>query len=233
MPETFTQIIDFLGVISFAISGAIVGIRKKMDVFGIVVLGIITSTGGGLIRDVIVGNHPVVFQSPLYVGAATVVSVIALLPFVREFFLKHPGTWGDILLIFDTLGLASFTVTGAQVGHEYAYSNHPLFMMMFMGTLTGIGGSILRDMMAQELPDVFIRHFYALAALSGSLIYGLLWNYVPQALAMIVCFATVVVLRLLAATFHWNMPGPDWMDRWYSEEKRKHGKLHDPEEDTE
>ena len=207
MVDTFATIFGIIGTVAFAVSGAITGIRKGMDLFGVCILGIITSLGGGAVRDVLLGiTPPTMFQTPLYTILALVVSIVTFLPFVRKIALHHRRPWENAILIFDTLGLAAFTVTGAKLGYEHAYAGHQLYMMIFTGVITGCGGSVLRDVFAGQIPDIFVKHFYAMTSLIGALIYGLVWNYLPDIWSMIVCFVTVVSLRLLAATFHWDLP---------------------------
>ncbi len=209
MVDTVTLIINIIGTVAFAISGAVTGMRKDMDLFGVCILGLVTATGGGAIRDVLIGvNPPTIFQTPLYSILALVTSFLCFLSFIRKFAMRHMRTWEDVILIFDTLGLAAFTVTGAKIGHEYAYAGHSLYLMIFMGVITGCGGSVLRDVFAGEIPDIFVNHFYAMATIFGALIYGLTWGHLPDIWCMVLCFFTVVALRLLAATFHWDLPKP-------------------------
>lgn len=227
MVETVLFIIDIFGTIVFAISGAIVAMRKDMDLFGMCMMALATATGGGIIRDMILGRTPpVIFQTPLYAVLALVTALVCALPFVRRFFDKYQGPWDDIMFVFDTLGLASFTVTGATAGYQYAYDGHVLYLTIFVGTLTGVGGSVIRDIFAAQIPDIFVRHFYAMTCICGAFVFGLAWEPLGRMWAMALCFVTVVVLRVLAAVFHWDMPSADKLDRLYTkyfhlEEKSK------------
>ena len=191
-------VLDIIGTVAFAISGALMAIRKKMDIFGVAILGMTTAVAGGIIRDLILGiTPPAAFVHPVYALTAIVVSLIIFIPSIRRA-LSHLET---LLLIMDSIGLAIFTVTG--VGAGMAYNN--LFLTVFVGTVTGVGGGVLRDLFAGNRPYIFVKHFYACASIIGSLISALLWN-INELLAMIAGMAAIFILRILAAIFKWSLP---------------------------
>ena len=204
--ETLTWIVfDILGTIAFAISGAMVGISKRMDIFGIAVLAILTAVGGGITRDLIVGiNPPSAFRNPtdfiLAITFAFVVSIIYGFNYLRERKKKI------LLLLFDisdTLGLAAFTVTGALIGLNHAAGNYILAVVL--ATLTSVGGGILRDVMAQRLPVVF----YAAAAILGAVALCLTENFSGDLdAASWVGFSVVATLRFLAIRYRWSLYHP-------------------------
>ncbi len=205
MPDFFFLCLEILGTIAFAVSGAIKGVRKKMDVFGVCVLGLITAVGGGIIRDLILGNTPpITFINSRYALIAVITSIIIFLPFVRKFLVHHKRGYDLCLLITDTLGLATFSVIGVQVAYAGFSSN--TFLLIFVGVITGVGGGVLRDMMSKNIPDIFVKHFYASASIVGVAFTCVLWNLVGETLAMVIGFIVIVALRFLAAKYHWNLP---------------------------
>ena len=205
MPDFFFLCLEILGTIAFAVSGAIKGVRKKMDVLGVCVLGLITAVGGGIIRDLVLGNTPpITFIKPRYAIIAIITSIIIFLPFVRKFLAHHKHGYELCLLITDTLGLATFSVIGVQVA--YAGFSNNMFLLIFVGVVTGVGGGVMRDVMSKNVPDIFVKHFYASASIIGTILTVLLWNPLGETLAMVIGFVIIVALRFLAAKYHWNLP---------------------------
>ncbi|MBQ0001682.1 MAG: trimeric intracellular cation channel family protein [Clostridiales bacterium] len=209
MNWTFLEYFDLVGTIAFAISGAFVGIRKKMDIFGVVVLAITTACGGGLIRDLIIGNNPPrMFRDPFYVMVAAVIGIIVFAVMYKHGTMpaKIHAIYDQMLFWFDTLGLAAFTVDGVMIGVGAGYGPNK-FLIVFLGFMTGVGGGALRDIMADQMPDIFVKHIYALASIAGGItmtfIFGLLHSWQP---AMIGGFITVILVRFLAARYNWNLP---------------------------
>lgn len=209
MTVSFIFIMDILGTIAFAISGAMVAIEKKMDIFGVNILAITTATGGGVIRDLLIGRTPpVMFSNPLYVFIAILTAnvVFCMLYFNR----KHIGKefipiYERILFLCDALGLAAFTVDGVAAGMETQYAKN-LFLLAFLGTVTGVGGGVIRDILALKMPYIFVKHIYACASLLGALMTAVLWNVCGQNVAMLVGFGVTLTIRALAAHYKWNLP---------------------------
>jgi stage II sporulation protein P len=143
-------------------------VQKKMDIFGVMILGLTTAVGGGVIRDLILGiTPPNMFRNPVYALVAFATAVVVFLPAVRRL-LNHSHVVHDIILmVMDAVGLGAFTVVGVQVACE---SGQPynLFLLIFVGTLTGVGGGVLRDVMACNTPYIFVKHFYATASIVGA-----------------------------------------------------------------
>ncbi len=207
MTEQLVLFFDFLGTVAFAISGALIGVNKKMDLFGIIVLACTTACGGGVIRDVVVGNIPPnMFRDPTYVGIATVVAVVVfILVYVHaKMPQKLTPLYDKMLFWFDTLGLAAFTVDGVMVGVNCGYGDN-LFLLVFLGFLTAVGGGTLRDMLAGRIPDIFIKHIYAVAAIAGGLAMTLTRG-LGDKISMVLGFCLVITLRCLAAHYRWNLP---------------------------
>ena len=164
-------IFDIIGTIAFAISGALVGVAKHMDVFGISVLAMATAIGGGIIRDVLVGHFPPnSLQHVIYMVIIIVVTIVVFMIYRSRFKKQMMGRWSRRSYMFaDALGLASFTVTGASVGYG-AYPELPIFIVM-LGTITAVGGGIVRDMLGQRIPSVLKEDVYALPTIIGGLVY--------------------------------------------------------------
>lgn len=207
MTAALVILFDLIGTIAFAISGALIGVSKKMDIFGIIVLAVATATGGGAIRDLVIGNIPLnMFRNPLYVGTATVVAVVVFILAYRH--AKMPRKLGPVydklLFWFDSLGLAAFTVDGVMVGIHCGYGDNR-FLLVFLGFLTAVGGGTLRDVLAGRIPDIFLKHIYAVAAIAGGLLLTLTRGLGEQ-LSMVLGFSLVIVLRCLAAHYRWNLP---------------------------
>ena len=187
--ETITFILEMIGTIAFAASGALVGSEQKMDIFGVSVLGVITAVGGGMIRDVTLGIIPPgVFQKPVYAAVAVLTSVLVffLLYFKREM-LKGNVTYDKVMLVMDSVGLGIFTV-------------------VFVGTITGVGGGLLRDMMAEVPPYIFVKHIYACASIVGAIVCVYTYRWFGVVFSLIFGSAAVILMRYLAAHYRWNLP---------------------------
>ena len=189
---------ELIGVAAFAVTGALKAIEREMDIFGILVLAVITALGGGIIRDVLITRLPVSLREPIYFEAAIAGGLLVMLG--SRVVLRYPH-W---IKLFDALGLAIFSVLGAQVG----ISEHlNLIAVLLLGLMTGIGGGILRDVLANEVPLVLRREIYALASLAGILLFRLLLAAgVPPPLAVVTGTLAIFLLRL--AAIHWNLNLP-------------------------
>ena len=206
MSEIFVTIFELVGTVAFSISGAIVAIEKKMDMFGVAILGLIAATGGGVMRDVIIGNTPPqAFSDPIYLIVAILTALVVFLPPVRKR-LDHKTRGFEIsLLVMDSLGLAVFTVVGIAVT-EKILPDSSGFLLVFVGVLTGVGGGVMRDVIAGITPYIFVKHFYATASIIGAVICFLLWKYVDHTVGMVLGGVVILILRLLAARFRWELP---------------------------
>lgn len=201
---------EILGTIAFAASGAMVGIRKRMDIFGICVLGVVTAVGGGMTRDVILGKLPSALQKPVYVEVSVVTALaIFILLYVKQDLLsgKMGAFYDKTMLIMDSVGLGIFTTLGVMTGIDNGYERNT-FLLVFIGMLTGVGGGLMRDMMAGEEPYIFVKHIYACASLVGAL--GCVWIYREwgRLPAVFIGAFIVMAIRFLAAHYRWNLPHP-------------------------
>ena len=198
MQEIITFAMEIIGTIAFAVSGAYVAIEKKMDMLGVIFLGITTAIGGGIIRDILIGaTPPESLTNPLYFFIAAAVSIIVFIPQIRE----HIDIDSKLIVFIDAIGLGAFTVIGCSKALQF----DNFWLSLFLGTLTGVGGGVLRDIFAAQKPVIFVKHFYALASLAGALIY-LLVLPCGNILAMSSAIIAVIVLRMLAAKYKWHLP---------------------------
>lgn len=199
---------EIAGTIAFAISGALVGISRRMDIFGILVLALNTAIGGGIIRDVLVGNIPPnSFKTSLYIVLTTVITFIIFFIY-RNQILRYMSRrkLRKMYLLADTLGLASFTVTGTTIGFN-AYPEYPLFAIT-LGLITAVGGGIIRDVLAQRIPSVLQEEIYALPSIIGGIVFYLIaiigddyWY-----LASPISFFVVFFLRMIGIYYRLSLP---------------------------
>lgn len=209
MPEQLLLIFELIGTIAFAASGAIVGLSKKMDIFGVATLGLVTAVGGGVIRDLILGNTPpATFRNPVYAAVAVSVSLILFIPAVRKFLFRKQRIYDMVMLLMDSVGLGIFTVVGIQTAYSANHSSG-VFLLVFVGMITGTGGGVIRDILAGDTPYILVKHFYASASLIGAVICIILWEIFGASAAIYGGAASVIILRLLAARFHWSLPKAD------------------------
>lgn len=201
-------ILEIIGTVAFAFSGCMVANSKKMDIFGVWVLGTVTAVGGGAVRDVLLGQFPPhMFRNGIYVGVAT--ATVALWIFM----VAQKGEMTDklfakltrIMDFSDALGLGIFAVIGSQTAIRTGYGDN-WFLVIFVGVLTGVGGGLLRDVMADMTPMIFCKRIYAIAALAGSVIYVMLYGRMPEVGATLAGTAAVFVIRLLAGKYRWDLP---------------------------
>lgn len=163
-------IFEIIGTIAFAVSGAIVALKHQLDLFGVVALGVITATFGGIFRDLILGNTPpAAFTDPIYVFLAAGVSLLVFIVAytqIHSYERMNSTKFQFLLLIMDSMGLGIFTAVGVSLAWEFSGGNH--FLSVFSGMVTGVGGGLLRDIIVVELPDIFQKHIYALASWIGA-----------------------------------------------------------------
>lgn len=201
--------LEILGTIAFSISGAIEAMKKEMDMLGVLVLGLVTAVGGGILRDVLMGQFPpAAFQNSrnvlIAIGAALLAFVVGAVLSKQKKEL-HSRIWNYALLISDAIGLGAFTVLGIRYVQEQLGYDQPV-LLMFVGVVTGVGGGLMRDIFAGNVPYIFRKHVYATASIAGAVVYLCLEQTGHIEFAGAVSLLLVLVLRLLAAKFKWNLP---------------------------
>lgn len=204
-----TFIMEMAGTIAFAASGAMVGVERNMDIFGVSVLGVATAVGGGMIRDVVLGViPPAVFTNPVYALVSVLTSCIVffIFYFKRELLEGHRReTYDKFMLVLDSVGLGIFTVVGVNAGIRQGYMDNA-FLLVFLGTITGVGGGLLRDMMASVPPYIFVKHIYACASIVGAIMCVYAYRWFGVVASLIFGSAAVILMRYLAAHYRWNLP---------------------------
>ena len=204
--DSIQFIIEFLGTFAFAISGIRSASSKNFDWFGGYVVGLATAIGGGTIRDVMLGQVPFWMTNSIYV----ICTAAALLTFImlKKLFTRLSKTW----FLFDTLGLALFTIAGIQ---KTLIAGFPFWVAIIMGCITGAAGGGLRDVFVNAVPLVFRKEIYAIACIIGGIIYQICeFLGVGLELTVIITFLSVVVVRLLAVKYGISLPVLKDPDLW-------------------
>lgn len=203
--DLFILFLEIVGIVSFALSGAVTALKKNMDIFGVCILGITAAVGGGIIRDITLGlTPPSALIDSRYILISIITSVLIFIPNIRHFITSRPHLYEILMLVTDSLGLGIFTVCGLKVGIDSGFSENPL-LLTFISVVTGVGGGVLRDVFAGERPYIFVKHIYACAAIAGALVSYLLWSF-GEYYAMSAGLVLIVAIRFLAAKFHWSLP---------------------------
>ena len=204
-----TFFMEMAGTVAFVASGAMVGVERNMDIFGVSVLGVVTAVGGGMIRDIVLGIIPPnVFTNPVYALVATITSCVVFLVFYwkRQLLEGHMRlTYDRVMLVMDSIGLGIFTVVGVNTGIRSGYMDN-VFLLVFLGTITGVGGGLMRDMMAGVPPYIFVKHIYACASIVGAVVCVYMNRFVGNVEAMMVACFVIILIRYLAAHYRWNLP---------------------------
>lgn len=202
------KILEMIGIAAFASSGALTAIKHRLDLLGVITVGIITASGGGMLRDVLLGIHPVfALKSPLYITVAAFASVAVFLwlSLIKKQMGYLTRLYNSAMLMCDTLGLGIFTVTGITTAILQGYSdNH--FLLVFSGIITGVGGGILRDIIVNRKPEIFVSNIYACASAAGAVVFLLLYTRVSFPVACAASLGTTFLVRICSVKFNWNLP---------------------------
>ena len=192
-------LLDLFGVAVFAISGALTAGRKSMDLFGVVVVAVITAIGGGTVRDVLLDDHPVFWIEDQTYLIVILAAAAATLLYAR--FRRPPRA---SLLVADAFGLAVFTFIGAQTAYSAGVSD---LIVVLMGTITGVAGGVMRDVLCAEVPLILRREVYATAAIAGATVYVVLEEIGAGGhIVAVLPVTTVFLLRLAAIRFDLHVP---------------------------
>jgi uncharacterized membrane protein YeiH len=206
-------VLDLIGTFVFAISGAVAGVTRRLDLFGVLVLAFVAGNVGGITRDILIGAiPPATISDPRYLAVSLLAGVITFYWYSAIDRLRSP------MLVFDAAGLALFAVSGAQKGLAFQLS--PV-MAALLGMVTGVGGGMMRDILLAEIPTVLRADLYAIAALAGAavVVIGNLLHLPPTATTVVgalLCFG----LRMMAIHRDWHLPIAKWHERPSSQ---KHG----------
>ena len=190
--------LDLLGTAAFAASGAWAGVRRDMDLFGVVLLGLVTANGGGTVRDLLLGAPPFILKNETYLYLSLIISLLVFIFHHKMEFLHHP------LQYFDAVGLGTFVVIGTGKALDYHIG---FFGSVMMGVLTATAGGMIRDILSNQVPLVLQREVYASACLAGgALLYLLHLTALPGNVSLVVSAVVVTGVRLLAIQKGWSLP---------------------------
>lgn len=207
--EKLLFVLEFIGVAAFAVSGAMTAMEKKADVFGVIFLAVTTALGGGIIRDVLLGElPPKMFTSYTYILVAVFAAVLVFTDAYvrRDKYRNNADKLDAVNNIFDAVGLAVFTVSGMNMAININGMENP-FLLIILGMVTGVGGGMLRDMMLGVMVKVMRKRIYAVASLAGgALYYILLVLNVNEIVSIMAAMIFIFTLRVLATVFKWNLP---------------------------
>ena len=200
-----TFFLEVIGTIAFAFAGALVAIDNDFDWFGILCMGVMTACGGGMTRDIILGNTPpMMFRNPVYVAMAVATGLLTVLIYNKFIQSRYKDKILDMVSILDAIGLAIFTIVGMdlamQLGHIRA------FLVCAMGVLTAVGGGLLRDIMVNVKPTILTKEVYATASMVGSVVYYYGMMFIPQGIAAAIALVIIFGLRMWTIIKHINLP---------------------------
>jgi len=198
MNITFVNVCDFIGTLAFAISGIRLASAKHFDLFGAYVVGLTTAIGGGTLRDVMLGETPFWMTSALYL-ICTALAQVFVITFSHS--LKRlDNAW----FVFDTLGLALFTIAGMQ---KTLACGHPFWVAVIMGCITGSAGGVIRDILLNKVPVIFHKEIYAMASIAGGVLYlVVIQREIKIVVAAVITFFVICLIRFLAVRYHISLP---------------------------
>jgi uncharacterized membrane protein YeiH len=193
------EILDTIGTLVFAISGALTAMYKKLDLFGVYCIAFVTALGGGTIRDVMIGRTPVGWM--LDIDYVFIITLGFLLSLVFNRYLERLRI---SMLLFDTIGLGVFTLIGLEKGIEYGLS--PVICVI-LGTLTATFGGVIRDILCNEIPVLFRKEIYATLCIAGGILFFLLQEFaIPKEIISASVAVFIITLRLVAYKYNWSLP---------------------------
>lgn len=213
MVEIVLNILSAVGVVAFSVAGALVAIDHRVDMFGVVTLAAITSFGGGMTRDLLMGKlPPTLFTDPFYLVLMGVSVLTALIVFTvarvfQQKFVAREKLIDRITNVFDAVAIGVFATTGAKTVMDFTGRTDNTFLILTLGSLTAVGGSIIRDVLIREVPFVLKKRIYVLAVLAGAGLYYLLVRLGAAEIPALVAGTLLTFgLRMMATIFRWNLP---------------------------
>lgn len=191
--------IDIIGTFAFAISGALVAMKKEFDVFGVIIIAFVTAVGGGMIRDVLINAHPI-----NWIGDINYIWTILTAVVFTFLFRSKIAPLRRTMFLFDTIGISVFTLLGLQKGLNYDL--HP-FVALVMGMVSAVFGGVIRDVLTRKVPLIFKKEIYASACLSGGVVYLLLgYAEVHEDLQFITSALVIILIRTVAVVKEYELP---------------------------
>ncbi|WP_313805340.1 trimeric intracellular cation channel family protein [Flavobacterium sp.] len=193
------DILDILGTMAFAVSGALTAMNKKLDPFGVFIIAFVTSVGGGTLRDILIGRTPVGWMLNL-----NYVYVIILGYFLAVIFRKKLDQFRTSMFLFDTIGLGVFTLIGLEKGMEV--NLHPVICIA-LGTMTACFGGVIRDILCNDIPVIFRKEIYATICIIGGVFFFLMKGLdIPKDILYLLTSVLIIAIRLMAVIFKWSLP---------------------------
>jgi uncharacterized membrane protein YeiH len=197
----FIEVIDLLGTVAFAISGAMAAFNKKLDPFGVVIIAFVTAAGGGTLRDILIGVKPVSWMLNMRLVYTILICVV-----ISFIFRKHLIKLSKTLFLFDAIGIGLYTVVGLELG--LVAKLHPVICIT-LGCITACFGGVLRDILVNEIPVIFRKNIYATACLLGGGVYFILREFgLSDGIVFPIAAVTVIAIRILAVVFKISLPSP-------------------------
>lgn len=211
------DVLEIIGIVAFAVSGALVGIQKKLDVFGVLVLAVTTAVGGGILRDVIIGNTPpLTFRDPTFFTISAIATIIVCFAY------RWLGKFKNVIQIFDAIGLGAFTASSANLAIQHNLNT--LFIVTAVAVITGIGGSVMRDVFVKEIPYVFRREVYAITTIVGAMSLFYAQFYFSGNIPLYLCFCITTGMRICCIKFNVNFPVIKISSRRMASDSRNSGR---------
>ncbi|RYZ55966.1 MAG: trimeric intracellular cation channel family protein [Sphingobacteriales bacterium] len=196
---TIQYILELIGTVSFAISGAIAGSRKDHDLFGASFVGLITAIGGGTLRDVLLGSYPLVWIQDINILYAVLTGIL-----IARIFYQQMMHLRRTLFLFDTMGIALFTIVGTEKALSLGVRPE---IAALMGMFTAVMGGVIRDTLTNEIPVIFRKEIYASACLAGAVLYLLLSHFeIDRNLNFIASSALIIAIRMVAIRYDLSLP---------------------------
>ncbi len=198
MEISVSYLIELLGIIVFTISGAFSAMQKRFDAFGVLIIGFVTALGGGTIRDVLIGYTPVSWMRTAHLPL-----IILITGVLTIFFKQYIKNLKNTFVIFDALGLGLFTMIGIQRGVAEGLNPE---ICIILGTITGSFGGVVRDILLNNVPQIFRKEIYATACIVGGIVYFLLIGTFDKNIARLVTISLICGIRLVAVRYNLSMP---------------------------
>lgn len=199
MDLSLFNILDILGTVAFAISGALAAMERKLDLFGVFIIAFVTAIGGGTLRDTLIGDTPVTWmENTIYVYLIGAVTILAIIFRHKINYLKKS------LFLFDTIGLGIFTITGVETGIQ---NDLEPIISVALGAMTGTFGGVIRDILCNEIPVIFRKEIYATACIIGALTFLILHELgANKDITYVITSLIVISIRLVVVKYHITLP---------------------------
>lgn len=202
------MIVEIIGTIAFAVSGSLIAVRRSLDLFGVILVGCMTSVGGGMLRDVFLGQlPPKIFSNVMILAIAALTSVVIfIISYLNaQKFETLQKRIESVNNFFDAVGLAAFSIAGVEITCNYGFADSAL-LSISMGLITGIGGGIIRDILVDKTPYVLTKHIYAIASILGSSFYYFIRMDGKKIVAIVFAMTIIILIRMFATKYHWKLP---------------------------